>query len=158
MEQSWNVSNGETKWLGEQPVTVLLHPPCPTMTDLGTNLGLHLEKSMTKQLSYGSLSRGLWYYNLWLSNKHACRCSHSAVYAAPKSGHWAYSSRLVGPPHQPVPGSHWFYNSRVLSPANLERLDPGPLTRSTSCAPPRHTRVSSTWSDSVLNLKQVLCE
>ncbi|XP_021928158.1 uncharacterized protein LOC110833899 isoform X2 [Zootermopsis nevadensis] len=66
--------------------------------------------------------------------------SHSAVYAAPKSGHWAYSSRLVGPSHQPGPGSHWFYNSRVLSPANLERLDPGPLTRSTSCAPPpRHT-------------------
>ncbi|KAJ4442142.1 hypothetical protein ANN_12008 [Periplaneta americana] len=66
-------------------------------------------------------------------------CSHSAVYAAPKSGQWAYSSRLVGPPHQPAPGSHWFYNSRVLSPANLERLDPGPLTRSTSCAPPtRH--------------------
>ncbi|PSN43447.1 hypothetical protein C0J52_02649 [Blattella germanica] len=56
---------------------------------------------------------------------------HSAVYAAPKSGQWAYSSRLVGPP----PGSHWFYNSRVLSPANLERLDPGPLTRSSSCAP-----------------------
>ncbi|KAJ9600432.1 hypothetical protein L9F63_009288, partial [Diploptera punctata] len=61
--------------------------------------------------------------------------SHSAVYAAPKSGQWAYSSRLVGPPHQHGPGSHWFYNSRVLSPANLERLDPGPLTRSTSCAP-----------------------
>lgn len=65
--------------------------------------------------------------------------SHSAVYAAPKSGQWAYCSRLVGPPCQPGPGSHWFYNSRVLSPANLERLDPGPLTRSTSCAPPsRH--------------------
>jgi hypothetical protein len=82
------------------------------------------------------------------------------VYAAPKSGHWAYSSRLVGPPHQPGLGSHWFYNSRVLSPANLERLDPGPLTRSTSCAPPpRHTGVSSpTHSHSVVNFKQVILE
>ena len=50
---------------------------------------------------------------------------------------------MIGPPHQHAPGSHWFYNSRVLSPANLERLDPGPLTRSTSCAPSaRHPLVS----------------
>jgi len=80
-------------------------------------------------------------------------CSHSAVYAAPKSGQWAYCSRLVGPPFQPGPGSHWFYNSRVLSPANLERLDPGPLTRSTSCAPPsRHAGVSLTECASVVNI------
>ncbi|XP_063233632.1 uncharacterized protein LOC134537287 [Bacillus rossius redtenbacheri] len=60
--------------------------------------------------------------------------SHSAVFAAPKSGQWAYSSRLVpvrAPPPQPAP--HWFYNSRVLSPATLERIDPGPITRSVSC-------------------------
>lgn len=80
---------------------------------------------------------------IYNGNKQACICSHSAVYAAPKSGQWAYSSRLVGPAHHLGPGSHWFYNSRVLSPANLERLDPGPLTRSTSCAPPpRHAGVS----------------
>ena len=81
--------------------------------------------------------------------------SHSAVYAAPKSGQWAYCSRLVGPPFQPGPGSHWFYNSRVLSPTNLERLDPGPLTRSTSCAPPsRHAGVSLTAYASVVNINQ----
>jgi len=80
-------------------------------------------------------------------------CSHSAVYAAPKSGQWAYCSRLVGPPFQPGAGSHWFYNSRVLSPANLERLDPGPLTRSTSCAPPsRHAGVSLIECASVVNI------
>ncbi|XP_047118578.1 uncharacterized protein LOC124799084 [Schistocerca piceifrons] len=67
--------------------------------------------------------------------------SHSAVYAAPKSGQWAYSSRLVVPANPAaaaavapiVTGSHWFYNSRVLSPNNLERLDPCPLPRSVSC-------------------------
>nr|CAD7260121.1 unnamed protein product [Timema shepardi] len=62
--------------------------------------------------------------------------SHSAVFAAPKSGQWAYSSRLVGPPANPplvAPPAHWFYNSRVLSPANLERIDPGPIPRSVSC-------------------------
>ena len=86
-------------------------------------------------------------------------CSHSAVYAAPKSGQWAYCSRLVGPPFQPGAGSHWFYNSRVLSPANLERLDPGPLTRSTSCAPPsRHAGVSLIECASVVYINRGFLE
>ncbi|XP_067001398.1 uncharacterized protein [Anabrus simplex] len=74
--------------------------------------------------------------------------SHSAVYAAPKSGQWAYCSRLVGPPNPPMPppgpGSHWFYNSRVLGPSNLERLEPCPLPRSVSCIQGQnHTLVPS---------------